>query len=399
MPIRSKPLREIVEADLVDLIKREIREDRTLDFKQELRLDDSGKLDLLQDITAMANAAGGMLLYGAVEGKTDDRGMIVAVKGMTMVPDEIQSQVENLLRDSIDERIHGLEHRAIPLSDGSYGYVIRVPQSALAPHMITRKSSRARFYLRGTTSNDPMTAGQIKELAVRVDSAVERAKEFLGRRTELVRTLAEDPTRKRYGISSDRSALLLHIVPLLPRLEALDLADDSTKTMVRKLKPLMSAHPGALRWSLDGLYHEPVSNPRGSWALLTRAGAIEYARIQLAQPPRWEGQQLSIHIVWLEQALLNAVSEVEQFASSIVSPPFILSVRMLQVKGTQLASDNTFWGSENIIEDNDVLIEPEIVTGWGVPVQRAMRRSFDVLWQAWGHERSLLYNPDGSRKK
>jgi hypothetical protein len=82
MPIRTPPLREATEQTLREMIERELREEQTLDFKQELALHDSGKLDLIQDVTAMANATGGAILYGAVAGEGDDRGQIVGLKGM-----------------------------------------------------------------------------------------------------------------------------------------------------------------------------------------------------------------------------------------------------------------------------------------------------------------------------
>jgi hypothetical protein len=82
MPIRSIPFDQITADHARDLIERKIREGPTLDFKQQLKLDDSGKLDLLGDVTAMANAVGGTIIYGAVEGEGEDRGLIVDVNGV-----------------------------------------------------------------------------------------------------------------------------------------------------------------------------------------------------------------------------------------------------------------------------------------------------------------------------
>jgi predicted HTH transcriptional regulator len=80
MPIRTTPWDDISISDVQDLIARRVREDRTLEFKEEFPFNDSGKLNFLQDVTAMANAEGGTLIYGAHEGSGDDKGLIVGFK-------------------------------------------------------------------------------------------------------------------------------------------------------------------------------------------------------------------------------------------------------------------------------------------------------------------------------
>jgi uncharacterized membrane protein len=144
MPIRTKPFDQITAADVLSLMERQVREDRTLDYKGELRLDDSGKLDLLQDVVAMANASGGTIVYGAVEGTDEDRGRIAEIRPMSLAPDQLELQISNLLRDNVDERIANIEHRAIEFGKG-YLYVIRIPASPRAPHMVTLPSRRPRF--------------------------------------------------------------------------------------------------------------------------------------------------------------------------------------------------------------------------------------------------------------
>ena len=397
MPIRSTPIADITEGTLRELIAREIREDRTIDFKQDLNFGDSAKLDLLQDVTAMANAAGGVLLYGAIEGKGEDRGLIVDLKGTALPIDELQSNVDNLLRDGIDERIHGVEHRAILLADGTHAYVIRIPASALAPHMVKKKSGRPAFYVRGTTSNDPMTARQVKDMAIRAETARERALQYIEARTERARKRVARPEVTKYGTPiGDQTAALVHFIPLLPRVESLDLADATIKQMVQhQLHPFMYHLTGRLRWALDGLYAETSGSGR-QWTMVARSGAIEFGRLQLLFPSSWSGAILDIR--WIEEGVLQAAAEIEEHASAILAPPFALSVRLLNVVGQRLGASVGHWEGTDPIQEDDVFIEPEIVSGWGDPLQRTLHRTFDVIWQAWGQEGSPYYNPDGTRK-
>src|SRR5689334_4462699 len=135
MPIRTKPFDKIEAADIDALLARGAREDRTIDFKLILKLDtrdDYG--EFLKDVTAFANAAGGTLLYGVREGQDQQEGVIVDLPGVDLKPDEVQRQIDMILRDGTDQRLVGVMHRAVPRDDGRFYYVVRVPPSPLAPH-------------------------------------------------------------------------------------------------------------------------------------------------------------------------------------------------------------------------------------------------------------------------
>lgn len=88
MPIRALPFDIITAAHVHDLQSRGVREDRTLDFKRELRLrEKNDHSELLKDIVAFANAGGGTLLYGVEEGTGDSEGIIVGTPGLQLEPD------------------------------------------------------------------------------------------------------------------------------------------------------------------------------------------------------------------------------------------------------------------------------------------------------------------------
>jgi hypothetical protein len=48
MPIRTMPFDVITAGDIEDLVTRQLREDRTLDFKETLDLGDSGRIDFFR---------------------------------------------------------------------------------------------------------------------------------------------------------------------------------------------------------------------------------------------------------------------------------------------------------------------------------------------------------------
>lgn len=125
MPIRTLPI-ETISADHVNEMRsRGIRESHNIDFKLELNLGTRDeKSELLKDIVAFANGNGGTLLYGVREGTGDLEGVVTETPGIRMEPDAIHRTIENLLRDSVDERIYGVLHRAVPGDDNRFYYII-----------------------------------------------------------------------------------------------------------------------------------------------------------------------------------------------------------------------------------------------------------------------------------
>ncbi len=124
------------EQDLVELIKDQVSESLTLDYKASaaLQKSDSKKSELSKDVSAFANSAGGLLVYGIVE-----NGHVPTYLDDGLDPTEISKEwIEHVLNSRIARRIDGLQIHAVPLlqhSPGRYAYVVSVPASSRAPHM------------------------------------------------------------------------------------------------------------------------------------------------------------------------------------------------------------------------------------------------------------------------
>src|ERR1700730_1129028 len=102
-----KQLNEITEADLLRLIG--VSESRQLEFKETIGAADEDIKEFLKDISSMANAAGGDVIYGVAQG-VDGNGNTVAtsVDGLPGVnADDLVLRLENLIRDCIKPRLLG----------------------------------------------------------------------------------------------------------------------------------------------------------------------------------------------------------------------------------------------------------------------------------------------------
>jgi predicted HTH transcriptional regulator len=83
------PLNDIREQHLQSLIDNNVPESRTLEFKKEaVGANENDKREFLKDTTALANTAGGILIYGMAE----NDGVAYELKALTVsssIDDEI----------------------------------------------------------------------------------------------------------------------------------------------------------------------------------------------------------------------------------------------------------------------------------------------------------------------
>lgn len=112
---------EWTEADLLALIKDQVAESLSLDYKASAALQrtDGKKAELSKDVSAFANSAGGVLVYGVHE-----NGHIPTLLDGGLDPDEISKEwLEQVINSKISRRIDGVQIRQIHLTGARSGRV------------------------------------------------------------------------------------------------------------------------------------------------------------------------------------------------------------------------------------------------------------------------------------
>src|SRR5688500_15474632 len=137
----TKDIDRLLPADLEAVVG--VSERRTLEFKEALPMNwnDDAKVEFLADVSSLANASGGYLLYGIPDVRDENgraTGIAGSIVGVTTpnIDTELR-RLEAFARDGIAPRIHGLRVGSVGSFTRGPVIAIWVPRSLNAPHMVT----------------------------------------------------------------------------------------------------------------------------------------------------------------------------------------------------------------------------------------------------------------------
>lgn len=187
----SHPLNSLDENDLRDLVQvRRVREHIHLDYKKEpYSHSHNGAVEMLADVTALANAQGGFILIGVEEDTTAPDGTPKSLEGIT--EGDLEAKwIQSVCLASIDEKILGLAVRDVSLSSGRSCIVIQIPNSSRKPHMIVHERHRS-FRMRHGRDKSFMAMQEVRSMILSMNTYMTLLFEFLDERERVLKNLAE----------------------------------------------------------------------------------------------------------------------------------------------------------------------------------------------------------------
>lgn len=155
------------EQDILALISDEFKEDLNLDYKacDALGKSDGKKKEISKDISAFANSAGGVIIYGVIEDKHLPTGIDTGYD-----PSDISKEwLEQVINSNIKRRIDGVRINQVELKTtypGKVLYVVSIPQSNRAAHM----ASDYRFYKRFNFESVPLEEYEVRDISRRSET-------------------------------------------------------------------------------------------------------------------------------------------------------------------------------------------------------------------------------------
>lgn len=148
-------------ARLQKYIDNEIEESLTLDYKASgaLQKSDGKKKEITKDVSAMANSAGGLIIYGISEYQQPDDKKHLPEKFDPVCLSEYSKEWLEQVIMNIRPRIDGIIIHPVHVEENQVIYVVDIPQSNLA-----HQATDHRYYKRFNFQSVPMEDHEIRDV-------------------------------------------------------------------------------------------------------------------------------------------------------------------------------------------------------------------------------------------
>lgn len=383
MSLSGKPVEQITESDLDELITNQVREGKVIDYKEALPGNSpSDRKEFLADVSSFANASGGHLIYGMKE----SAGMPTEVCGLDLADvDATIARLDNLIRNGLDPRAY-VSVFPITVKTSKTAIIIRVPRSWSLPHMVTLEG-HDKFYSRDSNGKHRLDVGELRALFALSETTGQHLRRFRAERLSNI-VAGETPVLLQEGSKS-----VLHIVPLsafapgAPPTASLPVVD------ILKIPPIRPGGGWSFRINFDGMV--TFAHDEGTaftYVQLFRNGAIEAVDTRAVN--EHEGTRIIPGNAY-EAGLIGAVSRFLSVQREIgTEPPLLIMLSLLGVRGCTMFVG--YLGHERDTVDRDDLLIPEVlVDSFESDIGTVMRPVFDALWNATGHPGSPSYDDAG----
>lgn len=375
MRLKGTPVQEVEASHLQQLIDNEVPEDYELEYKRDLPSTKGENKEFLRDVSAMANARGGVFIYGMGEkdGAAHEFSPFPKADG-----DGAVQKLGQVMSNGLKPRISGYLPKLVEV-DGGVVLVLGVPQRVSDLHMVTPGDDR--FYIRSGTSKERMSVSQIREAFEFAGQAAERLRRF--RDDRLGRILVGETPFKLLG----GARLVVHMLPLRSQsvggLDKLWLEYDLIPFDNKATNKAFNADGFIRHGSKSGgevPFYSQLFRSGGIefvWAL--RDCGVENVRGKRYLPPL---SVLGHHIGECARRFTSILAKVG------VDPPLVMLVSLLEVRGMRYYRQGVAEYDQGPPLNRDTVHLPDVVIDtYGMPedeLEERLRPMFDALWNSGG---------------
>jgi len=378
--------------DIEALIKDGILEDKELEYKSSLPgAEQQDRVEFLADVTAFANTVGGQIVYGV----RDDSGLpseIVGIENQAL--DQAKLRLDDLIRNSVQPKLFGVEFRAIPVTENASVLLITIPRSLAAPHVVSN-SRHWRFYGRRSGGKYPLDVQELRTAFVGSENIAERLRQFRAQRLFSMQS-NQGPLKLNSG-----GLLVLHLLPMnlgvhSQVVDIRSIIDGVTPST--HLAPIYGS-ASTQRFNLDGFltYHSVDESTVGGYLQLFTHGAIEVVDSVLMKERGGDDKYLPS--LSYEEELRSSLEKYLEVMRRIgVQTPIACMVSLLNVRNYKLGVNQRIqWrlNVENKVDRDDLIIPETIIDSYDLTIDQILRPIFDIVWNSFGYYRSFNYSDTG----
>ena len=386
MSIEKTDFDSINEADIQELIDAQVPESLRLELKlTTYGTSKSAKLELVKDVSALANAHGGHLIIGMKE----SAGIANNIVGLQLNTDAEILRMEQILRSGIEPPIGGIRMRAVPLSTGEFILILRVARSWYPPHRV-KAQGKNKFYIRHSAGVHEPSIEELRALFNQSMDSLEKACQF--RNDRILQANNGIGLRPLQG----EGRIFIHIVPIAAFSGMVQIDVGEAYNIHSSFRPL-GASPGMTpRFNFHGFINERSGERNYGYTQVFRNGSLEATKSSII---RQNQNKLLIYANSLERYVFQELpSYINGLKNLRVPAPLIILITLEVVEGTYYIVSEEPWDEEETPLPDTVLNLPTCVLedyGSDLDYHKAVRPAFDALWNATGRFKSLWFNDDG----
>lgn len=330
----DKNLLDITEQDLLYLKENAVEETTTLEFKQEIKLDtNDDKNELLKDIVAMANARGGIIIYGAKE--SDDHKLEDFLDLGISDYDILIRRITSLVIDRVRPRLISIDIQNKSVEEKNI-LLIKIKNSLYKPHSIVF-NSYPRFPIRQNRQVNFMDVDELRNAFIDSNIFEKSIDSFV---FERVNKLKENDGP--VDIDSNCPFLALHIFPM-------DFLDYTKKYDLNELKQSNELNISNYIFNsfnnFDGVVGVVGSNSpiMQAYIQIFNNGIIEYIDQRF-----FNNSNNNIYIESLEKDLTKYIENniLKILNKMNNSYPYILKLGIYNISGYSIQTPNGYFYAE-----------------------------------------------------
>jgi hypothetical protein len=370
-------------ARIATIINAQASEGQSLEFKSELPdRSDKGKAEFLKDVSAMANASGGTILFGVAE----KRGAADSLAGLRFHdPDAEVRRLSQILESGAEPRIAGVTLSPISIGDSDV-LVVDVPESLDAPHRYLF-NNHSKFVQRMGTHTSELSYDQLRAAFNRTSARM-------------------DKIRSRWDDQLELKKLWRPMISgpvCIVRLASLMLADErqviDPKVAYEHWSNLIFPGwgGGSPAFNYEGVvaYQSRGQDTQAALVQVNRHGSISaYRTARLLGDDR-----PIIPSIVVGDFIIQAAKKLIDFSLLVgMRGSAVLNVALIRLSGFEFATRDRYGFDSELSAGIDKIEMPEFwvddLENPGV-VDHLVRPGFDLLWQSFGWAECPEFNPEG----
>lgn len=393
-------------AFIQQLIEVGLPEDQELEYKRELpkKITDTARAaqsktdpleEFAKDVSAMANASGGVLLFGVAEDSATKRPIFYPIQDEPF--DQAHVRLHAVLDGFIEPRLMGIQFLEIQV-DGGYVLAIRVPGSFAGPHW-HGKPGRRRFSVRRGARVSEYTYQELRMAFDRNASATTRARQWIAER------LAGIKAGRTWRPLLEGPVTIVHIVPMLSYYQEASPIDprQASELAIQFPRPWQGGYTDSLNFDGYMIYQkggEDDANLFG-YTQLFRDGSMEVVMFAGSLWATDPSQDIigPGPIAWtVHDAIINAPPVIRALGKD---GPLLIGTSVIGTSGYVMPSKGRPVHHQRTSDRDDLIVPAAYIekTDDSDALEHVARTSLDMIWQGFGYGSCPFYDAQGKYRE